>query len=498
MLDFFKPNSSDVRYVQEKQLVISLICRMDSYKFSHPFAYPNRENEQIVGMTSYGTARVESNKTIIPAGMQLLIKKYLSQRITMEDIEFANEFSINHFGRPLFKREAWVRVVKEFNGYLPLIIRSVPEGTPIRGGQPIYTVTCLDESLEDNLFWMSAAFETMIQRGVWYPTTIATNDYNIKKRIKDYYILSGADLGMLPFALHDFGGRGVSSGETAEIGGFAHTINFSGSDTIEGILTSNFYYNEKMAGYSVYATEHSIQCSFGESKENAVEYIRHQLNTAKELGVGIVSIVLDGYDVYREAAICCNELREDIINSGLKVVFRPDSGDMMVVVPKILEMQEKAFGYTINKEGFKNINNVGIIQGDGVDSLAIINLLGLVVTSLRYSADSVIFGSGGALLQKVNRDTLKFAQKACAILVKSEDGIVWRGISKNPVTDKGKKSLEGVLSLARNKINNELMTVRLDQGPLDSEWEDIMKLVYFKGELYNETSLSEIKDRVAL
>ena len=44
-------------------------------------------------------------------------------------------------------------------------------------------------------------------------------------------------------------------------------------------------------------------------------------------------------------------------------------------------------------------------------------VLEMVTNELGYAADVVIFGSGGALLQKVNRDTLKFAQKACAILV---------------------------------------------------------------------------------
>jgi nicotinamide phosphoribosyltransferase len=115
-----------------------------------------------------------------------------------------------------------------------------------------------------------------------------------------------------------------------------------------------------------------------------------------------------------------------------------------------------------------------------------------------YSADCVVFGSGGALLQKVNRDTYKFAQKASAILVEDENGKeYWKGIAKDPVTDAGKKSKEGVLTLVRSKMNNELMPARLDQGPLDSEWEDIMQLVYFKGQLYNETTLAEVRARAA-
>lgn len=482
----FSPQSNDVVYVQDDQLKISLICRIDSYKFSHPFAYP----DGIKGMSSYGEARVKGSEVIVPFGMQMLVKRYLSQSITMADIDAAEAFSEAHFGRKLFARAAWEKVVNVYAGKLPLIIRAVPEGTVMRGGQPIYNVTVLDE----DLFWMSAGFETMIQRGIWYPTTIATMDRSIKQEIARFYRQTRADMGMLPFALHDFGGRGVTSGETAEIGGAAHLVSFMGSDTVEGILAANFYYNEPMAAFSVFATEHSIECSFGGGTEDAKAYLRHQLRVAKELGVAIISIVLDGYDVFREAELLCTEFKDDIVASGVKVVFRPDSGDMMDVVPRILKLQEAAFGTTLTEQGYKKINNVGIIQGDGVDHLAIKQLLSKVTNVYRYSADVVIFGSGGALLQKVNRDTFKFAQKASAILTDAG----WKGIAKNPVTDSGKKSKEGVLTLVRSKITGELMPARLDTGPLDSEWEDVMQLVYYKGQLFNETTLAEVRARAAV
>ena len=164
----------------------------------------------------------------------------------------------------------------------------------------------------------------------------------------------------------------------------------------------------------------------------------------------------------------------------------------MVVVPRILRMQEQAFGVKITSKGYKQIQHVGVIQGDGVDHDSIVALLKLV-TDMGYSADCVIFGSGGDLLQKVNRDTLKFAQKASSILVDGE----WKGIAKDPVTDSGKKSKEGVLTTVRNRLTGELMPARIDLGPLDSKFEDIMQLVYHTGELYNETTLADGRTRVA-
>lgn len=482
------PKDTDVQYEQNDRLKIPLLLRLDSYKFAHPFAYPT--DIEIVGMSSYGTARVDASHTIVPAGLQMLIKDKLTEQITAEDVDAAEKFALAHFGRPLFRRKAWDRIVSEFNGYLPLVIRAVPEGTRVRGGQAIYSVTAFGK----DFFWLSSGFETLIQRGVWYPTTIASMDYSIHKDIKALYERTGADMSLLPFSLHDFGARGVSCAEQAQIGGAAHTFNFMGSDTVEGILTANFYYKSDMAAFSVFATEHSVECAFGNGTENALRYLRHQLKETPE--GAIVSIVIDGYDVYREAELLCTVMKDEIIASKAKVVFRPDSGDMEEVVPRILRLQATAFGTTINAKGFKKVNNVGIIQGDGVDHKAIRNLLGRIAAD-GFSADNVIFGSGGALLQKVNRDTFKFAQKASAILVRQPDGTEeWIGIAKDPVTDQGKKSKEGVLTLVRSKVTGELMDARLDQGPLNEEFEDVHKLVYYYGKLYNETTLDEIRARI--
>lgn len=482
------PKITDIEYSQDEMLKISLICRMDSYKFSHPYAY----RKGIKAMSSYGEARVSGKIKIVNAGGQLVVKRYLSQQITMADVDRAEAFSEKHFGRKLFKRASWVKVVREYNGFLPLIVRALREGTVVSGGVPLYSITAIGE----DYFWMSSAFETLLQRAIWYPTTIASMDYEIKTVMKKFYIDTGADLAMLPFGLHDFGARGVTVGEQAESGGCFHTFNFQGSDNIEGILTANYFYKCEMAAFSVYATEHSVECSFGLGSDEEIEYIRHQLRTAKELGLSVVSIVIDGKDVYRATNVICTVLRDEIIASGVKVVLRPDSGDMMIVVPKLIQMLDKAFGHTVNAKGFKKLRYVGILQGDGVDHLAIKSLLGHLM-SYGWAADNVIFGSGGALLQKVNRDTFKFAQKGSAILVEIDGVLIWIGIAKDPVTDPGKKSKEGVMTALCNTVTGEYIAGRLDQD-LPEGYEDAHILIYHTGRLFNETTLDEVRVRCAV
>lgn len=460
------------------------ILAVDSYKLSHAFAYP----DNVVGMFAYIEARTRGD-LIVPFGLQMWLMKCMTTPITVAHIDEAEAFAAKH-GEP-FDRSGWEHIVVNHGGYLPVVIRAVPEGTPVRSGNAIVTIECTDPKV----FWLTSYLETALQRAVWYPTTIASLDHAIKASIRHLYERSGADMGLLPFALHDFGGRGVTCAEQAEVGGAAHLVSFMGSDTIEGIRAANHYYGCDMAAFSVPATEHSVECAFGSDPEQELEYLRHTLKALGKPG-GIVSIVIDGYDVYRAAETLCTRLRDEIIASGAKVVFRPDSGDMMEVVPRLLQLQELAFGAETNELGYRKIKHVGIIQGDGVDHMAIKGLLGKIM-AMGYRADNVVFGSGGALLQKVNRDTFKFAQKASAVLVKPADGSAtrWVGISKNPVTDAGKRSKEGVLSLFRSKLTGELMTLRTDQGPTNSEFEDVMQVVYDHGVLLNPTTLVEVRAR---
>lgn len=451
------------------------ILAVDSYKLSHYPVYPSN----ITGMFSYIEAR-SSKDTMVMFGLQMWIKKTLTTPITVEDIDEAETFAAAH-GEP-FNREGWEIIVDRYNGVLPLTIKAVPEGLPVPSQHAIVTVECIDP----DLFWLTSYIETSLLRGIWYPTSVASNDAKTYKLIKRYVKQSCDDLSGMPFMLHDFGGRGVTCSEQAEVGGAAHLVHFMGSDTIEGIRAANFYYNSPMAAFSVPAMEHSVQCSYGETAEGQREYLKTAIEKLAKPG-GIVSIVLDGYDVYRETETLCS-LKEQIIESGARIVLRPDSGDPLDVIPRLLGIVERTFGYTINTKGYKVVNNIGILQGDGVDYDTIGRILS-VVTKLGYSASNLVFGSGGALLQKVDRDTYKFAMKASAILQDGE----WKPIFKDPVTDPGKKSKAGKLTLLRSKITGEFLTV--EEGPTSSEWEHVLLTVYDKGTILNETTLDEIRSR---
>ena len=405
----------------------NLILDADSYKYSHFALYPKNTN----AMFSYVEARSKGVK-VVPFGLQLWIKKNLLTPITLDDISEAEDIANKH-GVP-FNREDWEYIVNTHKGYLPITIRGVREGTVVDSLTPIVTVECTDPKV----WWLASFIETSLQRGVWYPTTIASNDYANWKLLKSFYNTSSDAPGMLDFSLHSFGSRGVSSRETAEIGGLAHLVYFKGTDDLVALKTARDYYSCDMAGYSVVATEHSIETSYG--RDGARDYFDRILDAYAKPGA-IVSVVMDGYDIYREVdLICTEEYRNKIIASGAKWVVRPDSGDMMEVVPEILKRLAKAFGTTINSKDKHVINNVGVIQGDGINPTTL-SILAQKVNDMGFAPECCIYGSGGGLLQQVNRDTYRFAQKTSAIRV----GDTWIETVKDPITEPGKKSKGGRL-----------------------------------------------------
>lgn len=410
----------------------SIILNTDSYKLSMYKQYP----EGAKTVYSYIESRGGKYAKTVFFGLQAFIKEYLLNPITMEDINEAESYIVAH-GLP-FNREGWEYILREHNGYLPLSIKAVPEGTVLNTNNVLVTV----ENTDPNCFWLTTYVETALLRAVWYPTTVATNSREIKKIIQKYMEKTCDNLDGLPFKLHDFGARGVSSNESATLGGMAHLVNFMGTDTLSATVGARRYYGEEMAGFSIPASEHSTITSWG--KENEIKAFENMLSQFAKPGA-LLACVSDSYDIYYAVEQLWGEkLRQKIIDSGATLVVRPDSGDPVKVVTKVVELLDAKFGHTVNQKGYKVLNNVRVIQGDGINANSITEIL----QSLEfhgYSAENIAFGMGGALLGAPQRDDQKFAMKASAIELENE----WRDVFKNPITDPGKMSKKGRLGLLK-------------------------------------------------
>ena len=236
-------------------------------------------------------------------GLQAYIKNYLLTPITQEDIDEAEAMWTLH-GEP-FNRAGWEYVLNKHGGYLPVRIKAVPEGTVV----PIRNVLCTVENTDPACYWLTTWLETSLLRAIWYPTTVSTQSKSLKTIIAQYLEETG-DVAGLSFKLHDFGARGVSSLESAGLGGAAHLVNFMGTDTMSGILLTRELYGADMAGYSIPAAEHSTITSWG--KPNEVEAYRNMLKQFGQAGK-TVAVVSDSYDIFNAVRqLWGEELREEV------------------------------------------------------------------------------------------------------------------------------------------------------------------------------------------
>ncbi len=447
----------------------NLILDVDSYKVSHWLQYP----PETTAMYSYVESRGGKYPVTVFFGLQYILKRYLSQPIEMWMVEEANTLLTAH-GLP-FNYQGWRYIAEDLKGHLPVRIKAVAEGSVI----PVHNVLMTIESTDPKVFWLASWLETLLMR-VWYPITVATQSWHLKKRIYQSLLRTAADPDQeINFKLHDFGARGVSSCESSGIGGLAHLVNFSGSDTVQAVVYGQKYYNCPMAAYSIPAAEHSTITAWG--KEGEVLAYQNMLTQFAKPGA-VLAVVSDSYDLWNAIDnLWGDRLRRQVIDSGATVVIRPDSGNPVEIVAKTLAKLEARFGSTVNKKGYRVLNSVRVIQGDGVDEDSIAAILEKT-ESLGFSTTNLAFGMGGALLQKLNRDTQKFAMKCSEVTVNGKAIAVY----KDPITDPGKTSKKGRLALIKTQSGYQTV---------GSNAEDLLQVVYENGQLVQDQSLDTIRQR---
>jgi nicotinamide phosphoribosyltransferase len=456
-------------------MIENIILNTDSYKASHFSMYP--PGCQV--LSCYIESRGGPFTATVFFGLQAFLMEYLSKPIDTKDIDEADEILGKH-GLP-FHRTGWQYILDQHNGYLPIEIEAVPEGTIV----PTHNVLLQIRNTDPACYWLPTYLETALLRAIWYPTTVATVSFECKQILRKYLEETADTLDILPFQLHDFGARGVSSYESAALGGLSHLVNFSGTDTIAAILAAKKYYSEPMAGFSIPAAEHSTIISWGKKNErNAYEYLLETYSGNDKR----VSIVCDSYDIWNTLKNTFGrDLKNRIENNAGRIIFRPDSGKPEEVVVKVIEMLMQSFGYRMNQKGYRVLpDNIRVLQGDGVTSQSMEACLqGMKVKQL--SAENIVFGMGGALLQRVHRDTAQFAMKVSAAKINNE----WINVNKEPATDAGKISKAGQLALIKDGFNSFKTILLTDLG----DKSNYLRPVYKNGKLLVHDNLETIRRR---
>ena len=454
----------------------NFILQTDSYKISHWRQYP----PGTTNVYSFFESRGGKFPNVTFFGLQYIIKNYLTDIVVCnQDIEEAKEFFKAHFGRDdLFNEAGWRIIVDEYGGKLPITIRAVPEGTTVPTGNVLMTV----ENDDERLPWLTNYVETLLSQ-VWYPCTVATQSREMR-RVVEYYLEKTGTPGLIDFKVHDFGYRGSTSEESSAIGGAAHLTSFMGTDTMSALRLARKFYGGSMAGFSIPAMEHSTVTSWGRENEAAAYD-----NMLFQFPTGIIAAVSDSYNIYDACSeIWGDKLKDKVLARDGVLVIRPDSGEPVSTVITVLNILAGKFGSTKNEKGYWVLNpKVRVIQGDGIDYRMIESILS-EMAQVGLSADNIAFGSGGGLLQKMDRDTQRFAFKCSAIKING----VWQDVMKDPVGDASKRSKAGRFSLIKDeKLGYK--TIKIGDPPY-GEFNQL-RTVFSEGTLFIDDKFRDIRWR---
>jgi nicotinamide phosphoribosyltransferase len=513
------------------------LTKIDFYKADHRRQYPEGTTMVYSNFTPR-KSRINGIDHVVFFGLQYVVLSYLIKEWNEGFFNQPKNEAVAYYKRrldnALGKDAVPVDHIGALHdlGYLPLLIKAVPEGTSVPMRVPCFTV----RNTRDDQYWLVNYLETVLSRKIWKPTTSASIARQYRKVFEQYYLDTVGDV--LPnspvmWQGHDFSSRGMSGDEDAQTSGGGHLLSFFGTDTVDAIDFLEDYYfadsDEEIVGQSVPATEHSVMCMGG--KQDEFETFRRLITDLYPSG--IVSIVSDTWDYWQVLTDFIPRLKNEILQRtggafGDKVVIRPDSGDPYRIIVgwfpdeytevdggfyenqtgKRLTFEEvrgsiqvlwDALGGTMSPRGYRLLDShIGLIYGDSIT----LERQTEILEGLRrkgFASTNVVLGIGSFTYEYQTRDTFGFAMKATyGELEEIDEDIhapishkVGREIFKDPKTDDGtKKSARGLLQVYRDESGELALK---DQCTWEEEKEGVLETVFLDGKLMRTQSLSEIR-----
>jgi nicotinamide phosphoribosyltransferase len=387
-------------------------------------------------------------------------------------------------------------------GYLPIQVKSLPEGTKVPMKVPVLTI----HNTHPDFYWITNYLETILSNLLWKPMTSATIAHQYRKVLTKWMEKTDKERAwFIDWQGHDFSMRGMDSVDAVISSGLGHLTSFLGSDSLPTIYGARKYYGaEGMVCGSVNATEHSVMCAGG--KEDEVETFRRLLDTYP---TGILSVVSDTWDLWKVCTEHIVALKEEILARDGKLVIRPDSGDPVdiicgktkdefsIITPSkeeqkgVIELLWDVFGGTVNEQGYKVLDShIGAIYGDSIT----IDRAEEICSRLEakgFTSTNIVLGVGSFTYQYNTRDTFGFAMKATYVEVDFEG----REIFKDPITDDGtKKSATGLLAVFKNEHNGSYELH--DRCNWETENKGELVTIYLDGKIQDKVTLNQIRERL--
>lgn len=473
----------------------------DFYKLSHRKMYPSGTTKVYSTWTPRGS-RLPNVNEFVWFGLQAFIQRRLlgtfAQDFFAHDIESICEDYARVVRHTLGDKNPDTSHIRELHGmgYLPLRIRGLDEGTVVPLRTPVMTI----ENTDPRCFWLTNYVETLMSCELWQASTSATIARQFRKLFDAYAIETVGDSGFCGFQGHDFSMRGMGCLDAATLSGLGHLTAFVGTDTVPAILAAESFYGanveSELVGTSVPATEHSVQCVYGDDDA----YVKAMITEAHPSG--LVSVVSDGYDFWDVINRVLPSLKQEIEARDGKLVIRPDSGDPVKIVcgdPDAKTEHERRgaierlwdiFGGSVSAQGYKCLAPcIGLIYGDAITfDRATRILAGL--KSKGFASTNVVFGIGSFTYQYTTRDTFSMALKSTLAIRNGREIAIF----KTPKTDDGtKNSQRGRVVVERDGLGK--LTWRDGLSLTDHVPTNLLIDRFVDGKGVNPTTLAAVRAR---
>ena len=328
---------------------------IDFYKSGHVFQYPagtekvysnfTPRSDRLAPVLREGPGAFDGR--VLFFGLQGFIKEFLIELFNQEFFQLPKDRAVRRYRRRMDNALGLgavpVQHIEDLHdlGFLPVRIKALPEGALVNIKVPVFTIT---ETLPA-FFWLVNYLETMLSNGVWKPMTVATIALQYRRLLEVFCAQTGGDASFIDWQAHDFSARGMANPEDASRCGAAHLVSFFGTDTVSAIDYAEDCYgadsDKEMLGGSVPATEHSVMSMGGQLDE--ISTFRRLITEVYPSR--IVSIVSDTWDFWQVITEYTVRLKSEILTRSpnafgqAKVVFRPDSGDPVLIISGFLDSE---------------------------------------------------------------------------------------------------------------------------------------------------------------